>query len=755
MFEEGIDIERKEVDCRTIVYNGYKFKVKSDGTIYLVPETRDRHNPKYNFWTKGKKEKDGRMYFKGLPVDRIVLSAYQGDIIEFCEVEHIDNDLTNNRVENLRSKNNLKSNGTADLFFDTEVKTVNEEEIQSDPDLESQFAYLIKKYKEKEEALLEEERLESEREKARREFQERMQKRYAAIENDTPEHYRQAFYPDPSKEFPYKIEYYRYECFQHSKSSIYENDRILKRKEKDGQLLTYAFDENNELVYVDDVKNGNDCGCRCPHCNEFLCAENGGKIKAHYFSHRNGSDCLGACEAALHLLAKRVLKKCNVLRTPVFVDGKTEMLEFDRVELEVIDKVTGRKPDCVAYKEDHKPLWVEFRNTHAVDEEKIKVIRANAIECVEIDLGGCELQEDKLREFLMKSTENRVWIYSERNEKIINDTKNEYKKRVMFAYNASNEVVHVDDARGQDCHCILCGTPMKWTYGYFYHLDEKCQIQNENYCKSVISGLIAKCVREGCLNIRLLANVACKDLENCPMPMPDCQKKERFVSHDLVKLGFKDSGQGYIEGTRLMSDIQLTKEYETGKKVKIDIVFRSDADYSNVKGKLIEIDPNYQTIEDLLNNQTIDLTTTPTYFNFDAKAVDRGKIRCLIKRFHLYRNGNCYLEEDVNCSALPKDGKRQEILLMNIFGREDKQMCYRLATMYCLKRGLKVFLCNACRFMKETYSGDMICILYRTKGTPKYPLQEKKVKCVEFREDDGLNQEMARFEKMIEVQRYR
>lgn len=778
--EENIDTPKDEVEYRTIDYGGHKFKVKIDGTIYLMPVTRDRYNPNHNYWTKGEKGKDGRMYFMSMPVDQIVLSAYQDKPIYSSEIEHIDKDLTNNRIENLRLKEYIQDYGNSGRFNDNENVTEKEEEIQSDSDLESQFAYLIRWNKEKEEALKEEERRrKEEREREMNEMlrqveiQKRWEQKYAVTEEETPQRYRNPLYPKPSIDsyVPYKPQYYSYESFQHPKSSIHEDVRKLKRKGKEGQLLTYALDENNELVYVNEVKNGNDCGCRCPHCKEPLCAENGGKKKVHYFSHRNGSDCVGACEAALHLLAKKVLQEGKVLSTPVFVDGKVERLDFDRVDVEVFDAQTGRKPDCVAYKNGEKPLWVEFKNTHAVDEEKIKIIRDNAIECIEVDLGGCELDEEKLRRFLTTTTENRIWIYSERNEEIIKEENKrrldaykkqveDYKDRVMFAYNDLNEMIHVDDAKGKKCHCILCERPMEILFEnnsyYFHHLDEKCQIDETAYCKVVIKSLIEKCVKAGRLDIILSAKVGCKNLESCPMPMADCQIKKRSVTFDLVQIGFKHGGQGYIEEISLISDIQLIKEYPTGEKIKIDIVFKSNVDYSNVNGKLIEIDANYQTINDLLNYQSIGFSSNTTYYNFGVKAVERGKIGRKIKRFHLYNNGNCYLEDDnLICSTLPKGGKPSEVLGMNIFGTLERGKCYRLATMYCITKGLNVFPCNACRFMKETYGGDMICVLYKKKGTPQYPLLEKKSNCIQFKRDDNLMNEMSEFEKMIEIQEYK
>lgn len=68
--------------------------------------------------------------------------------------------------------------------------------------------------------------------------------------------------------------------------------------------LPYALNAARELVHVDSVPNGNKCGCFCPKCGESLCAKNGGEKRTHHFSHISGSDCPGAYETMLHILAK-------------------------------------------------------------------------------------------------------------------------------------------------------------------------------------------------------------------------------------------------------------------------------------------------------------------------------------------------------------------------------------------------------------------------------------------------------------------
>lgn len=74
------------------------------------------------------------------------------------------------------------------------------------------------------------------------------------------------------------------------------------------RLLTHAIDADGKLVYVDDVPNGNKCGCFCPACKEPLMAKKGEK-RRHHFAHQSETECEHAYESMLHLLAKEKIRE--------------------------------------------------------------------------------------------------------------------------------------------------------------------------------------------------------------------------------------------------------------------------------------------------------------------------------------------------------------------------------------------------------------------------------------------------------------
>lgn len=78
----------------------------------------------------------------------------------------------------------------------------------------------------------------------------------------------------------------------------------------------YALDAKGKSVRIDSVLNGKSCGCRRPRCEGFLEARNGGDIRAHYFAHDDGADCVGTVESAIHCLAKEVHKEALYVNLP-------------------------------------------------------------------------------------------------------------------------------------------------------------------------------------------------------------------------------------------------------------------------------------------------------------------------------------------------------------------------------------------------------------------------------------------------------
>lgn len=151
--------------------------------------------------------------------------------------------------------------------------------------------------------------------------------------------------------------------------------------------LAYAY-KDGKLVYIDDVINGDECGCLCPKCHKNLCAKNNGTVKIHHFAHRKGEqDCEGAVESAVHKMAKEIFAEKKLICPAKYLDGNygKRVIHFNSVEVEETDEKSNLRPDCIGH-HSQGDIWVEFFYTHQVKDKKLEYIRKNKINCLEIDL---------------------------------------------------------------------------------------------------------------------------------------------------------------------------------------------------------------------------------------------------------------------------------------------------------------------------------------------------------------------------------
>lgn len=179
-----------------------------------------------------------------------------------------------------------------------------------------------------------------------------------------------------------------------------------------GAFLTYALNESNVLVHIDDVGNGTKCACHCPYCNKPLHAKNGGKQREHHFAHAHGKECKGAYESALHLLAKEILQETGRIMLPQF-DGRnfpSGSVSIRNIQIEKLDERYGIKPDAEGIMDNGDRLLIEFYVSHKVDEEKRQIIVDNHLKCLEIDIRYQELNKAELKKFLTTTDKGRKWI---------------------------------------------------------------------------------------------------------------------------------------------------------------------------------------------------------------------------------------------------------------------------------------------------------------------------------------------------------
>ena len=147
------------------------------------------------------------------------------------------------------------------------------------------------------------------------------------------------------------------------------------------------------IVHVDDVPNGNACGCVCPSCGAALQARNAGTKIAHHFAHVPDVDRPGACEGWLHgtgkhLLFQRIQIALNEGK-PVPLNWQCgecackhegNLLKWvDSAHLETVIEEANIRPDIHLKSKDKPSKLIEIVDTHLPDLAVHRFCEANGL----------------------------------------------------------------------------------------------------------------------------------------------------------------------------------------------------------------------------------------------------------------------------------------------------------------------------------------------------------------------------------------
>lgn len=209
---------------------------------------------------------------------------------------------------------------------------------------------------------------------------------------------------------------------------------------------------NGQMVHVNDVLPGRQCGCVCAECGKPLVASNRmPRVVAKYFRHDAGAECPGGYESAIHRAAKEVLMRRQEVKLP----GKqewTHVFASDGQDIELLVEVKGRtvkadraweelwqdgmRPDVV-FEVGGRMLYLEIKVAHAVDLVKQGLIRARNVAALEIDLSDltpddlCDMET--FERLVCELASRHEWLYFPKFEERLAAAKKELEQ-LLVAY---------------------------------------------------------------------------------------------------------------------------------------------------------------------------------------------------------------------------------------------------------------------------------------------------------------------------------
>ena len=530
--------------------------------------------------------------------------------------------------------------------------------------------------------------------------------------------------------------------------------------------LTYALNKDGDLVHIDNVPNGNECACFCPHCKSELCAKNGGSgIKmVHHFAHISGADCVGAIESALHKMAKDVMKETLSIQLPDRLDGSHgELLKLDRVESELYDKDTRLRPDCIGYYGD-KVIWIEFKRTHAVDGKKKGKIISAKIDCIELDLNNCELNPDAVRNFIINERQNRIWIRDTEQKNRIAGKNTRYNKydyyeyrniERVFAKDENGKLVSlIDDNADMNTHsyyCLACGKELTINVNdsgsyFFEHIDNNVHCDNDLYLHESAKDIIEyKFVNYDEFKIHVPQYQNCAENSNCIFYNPQLCSTGKGIPYDLKQHGYTECLKDY-KFPNFRHKCDLVIKTDDGNKNAIIISVNSGACHVEMDTKEYRvIDIEVSNSNDLLSLLNKPIGSMRSYFiNFkrdNKKTVSRTEMDREVLKFSLYSSGKYHVDA-IPCNKINEHKYSTVLEYIFIDGIQNKADAKLYSLMQCYIQKRKVCFCEICWFIAKTNGfydiSETICKRYKTKGTPHYPLEVMPMDCPYFRLDKEI-----------------
>lgn len=263
---------------------------------------------------------------------------------------------------------------------------------------------------------------------------------------------------------------------------------------KDGRIVS--------ILDVPFEEYGLRCGCTCVQCGEPLeaCSIRPDNLREAHFKHRKSTreatdEPRFACspdwanESGLHLLAKEIIEEEQCIAAPAIGaisanriarisedmggvpllpagwsivsikdiqsnqrDSKIHAAEvFSEYRIDGNDEAQAIIADLFLNANDFGPLCIELFVTHRLPAAKKRAAWSQGIPMLEIDLSdfykdGGGVSKEKLKEFLLESTNHREWVYHK-----------DYRTAADFFASTISTILAQKKAKRDKCHDIIAG----------------------------------------------------------------------------------------------------------------------------------------------------------------------------------------------------------------------------------------------------------------------------------------------------------
>lgn len=333
------------------------------------------------------------------------------------------------------------------------------------------------------------------------------------------------------------------------------------------------------------------------------------------------------------------------------------------------------------------------------------------------------------------------------------------KQDYTYSLDADNNLVNIVDAKkGNEYFCPSCGAQMilkqgakrKW---HFAHKNNVSNCSYETYLHKIAKRRIRECFEYSPnLIISFRSSVTC-NVVDCPLGALKPCSWRTLKSFDLKK--YYDCCREEVSINGYVADLFLTNEKHPNDPILIEIYVTHKSTEEKLKSNLRIIEIHIKSEDDInqiistaeinesedYNKWGIRIGDRIGFYNFHADSYARPDKAHQLGKYGFWINPKGYY----NFGIIKVNGELIKCLMPNPLDVENS--IFRIESMdffdtawafkKLLQSGLGIRYCTMCNFYRwnQCY-GKSICILYKSRGTKKFPPLSDALNCIHFEQVD-------------------
>ena len=340
------------------------------------------------------------------------------------------------------------------------------------------------------------------------------------------------------------------------------------------------------------------------------------------------------------------------------------------------------------------------------------------------------------------------------------------KQDYSYSVDANSCLVAAKDAvKGNEYYCPCCGSIMILKHGNIRrpHFAHKCNLKlcsYETYLHKVAKKRICECFNQSSVFTIMFHSKAVCAIKECPVgKFQPCNWKK---TREFNLREYYDQCKEEVFVDKYKADLLITNSKKEISPVLIEIYVshKSTEDKLNSKYRIIELHiESEDDIDQIVQNKLIQESSGYVdkwnekpdekikFYNFKADSIEEPDEKHQSSKFRFWIDSKKYFHLDylddydysVKCLTKNTLGIENSIFLIE----SGQPIDLNFAFYKLIESGLNIKYCKMGKFYKmNDYLMKSMCILYKSKGTKKYPMLSDATNCPYFKQNSYINRNL-------------